>query len=113
MDENINIELVLSSAAVQLKQLDRFRAGLKIKNNSSHKLGFDISKTELWVNDVKNIAWDLTVQNGTLINLNIPAHSSRQVQWPLGEALFPASGSYRLNLRWGIISQTKDVVVFN
>lgn len=113
MDENINIELILSSGSIQLKDVSQFNVGLKISNSTSRKLGFDISKTELWVNNEKNIAWDLAVQNGTLINLSIPANSFEKVQWPLGEALFPSAGNYRLNLMWGNKSQTMEVVVFN
>jgi hypothetical protein len=113
MDNNIDIELVISSATVQLNQLDHFSAGLKIKNNSSYKLGFDISKTELWVNGKKSIAWDLAVQNGTLINLSIPATDSEIVKWQLGNALFPISGKYKLELRWENTSQAREVTVFD
>jgi hypothetical protein len=113
MDNHINIELILSSGAIQLKNVPQFNVGLKIFNTSSSKLDFDISKTELWVNGEKNIAWDLAVQNGTLINLSIPGNSSQKVQWPLGDALFPISGNYKLNLRWGDKVQAKEVVVFD
>lgn len=113
MDNNINIELILTSARVRLKQLGDFSAGMKIKNNSSHDLGFDVSKTELLVNDKKNIAWDLAVQNGTLINLIIPATTSKEVKWPLGNALFPVSGKYKLELKWKNTSQIREVTVFD
>ena len=111
MDKNLNIELVLSSESVQINQLDHFSAGLKIINKSSQKLGFDISKTELWINGKRNIAWDLAVQNGTLVNLQIQPATTKEIEWPLGKAFFPYSGKYLLELRWDKLSKTKDVLV--
>ena len=80
MDNNIHIKLLLSSHTIKLTDASEFMAGLEIKNTGSEELNFDISKTELWVNGERNIAWDLAVQNGTLINLRIPAFSSEKVK---------------------------------
>lgn len=113
MDNIINIELELSSATILLKDISQFNVGLKIYNPGSQKLGFDISKTELWVNGKKSIAWDLAVQNGTLINLSIPATDSEVVKWQLGNALFPISGKYKLELRWENKSEVREVTVFD
>ena len=113
MDNNINIELVLSSGTIQLKDVSQFNVGLEIFNSGSQNQRFDVSKTELWVNGKKNTAWDLAVQNGTLVNLSIPANSAKKIQWPLGNALFTISGNYKFNLRWEGKSQAKEVQVFD
>lgn len=112
MDKNINIELILSSGKIKLKEVSQFNVGVKISNSASRKLGFDISETELWVNDEKSIAWDLAVQNGTLVNLVIPANASEKIMWKLGDALFQNAGNYKLDFRWNDTSQVKEVVVF-
>lgn len=112
MNEKINIELIQSSKKIRLKDTPQFSVGVKISNTGSQKLGFTISETELWVNGKKNVAWDLAVQNGTLINLQIPAHSGKIVQWPLGEALFQKGGNYTLELRWRNIAKTGEVLVY-
>jgi len=112
MNGIVNIELIQSSEKIRLKDAPQFNVGIKISNTGAQKLGFNLSETELWVNGKKNVAWDLAVQNGTLINLQIPAHSSKNVQWPLGDALFQRSGNYTLELRWRNITQTSEVLVF-
>ena len=113
MDKNINIELAVSSDKLWLKDTPKFKVGVKINNQSSRKLNFDISQTELWVNGEKNAAWDLAVQNGTLINLQIPANSDKHVQWPLGNALFRTTGNYALELHWRGFTDVCQVLVFD
>jgi len=111
MGNNINIELVVSSKTIHLNEVNQYNVGLKILNTNSQKAKFNISKTELWVNGEKNIAWDLAVQNGTLVNLVIPASASEKIMWKLGDALFPKAGNYKLDLRWKDTSQIKEVIV--
>jgi hypothetical protein len=85
---------------------------LKITNSSAEDIFPDISKAELFVNSEKSIAWDLTVQNGTIVNLKVLPKQSETIQWPLGEALFETSGIYELELIWGSFVQKQKVIVF-
>jgi hypothetical protein len=72
-NETLNIELLVSSNALKLNEVADFKVGLNLTNESDSPVHFDMSKTELYVNSRKSIAWDLAVQNGTIINLKIPA----------------------------------------
>jgi len=111
MDENLSIGLFISSDRIYLKELPAFKIGLKIQNRNKETVHFDIAKTELFVNNVKNLAWDLAVHNGTIINLKIRSEHSKIVQWPLGEALFSKAGIYQLRLEWKDYVQEQDILV--
>lgn len=106
-----DIELVVNTKEFNFKNRGDFEIGLKVINTEGHKLYFDMAKTELFVNGNKNLAWDLTVQNGTIVNFTIGPKSSKTVMWHLGEALFETSGKYKLQLRWGTYIRTQEVVV--
>lgn len=111
MDKTTTIELLVSSNYLNQENIPGFGIGIKITNPQAQNIHFDLSESELYVNDVKNIAWDLTVQNGTIINLEIPANKSKTVQWPLGEALFQTSGIYELKLIWKSVVQKQVVCI--
>lgn len=111
MDKTTAIELLVSSTNLKPEDIPKFKIGVKITNNLSHEIHFDLSESELYVNSIKNMAWDLTVQNGTIINLVIPANKSKTVQWPLGEALFRTSGIYELKLIWKSVIQKQLVFI--
>lgn len=110
-NETLNIELLVSSNAVKLNEVADFKVGLDLTNKSDNPVHFDVSKTELYVNNKKSIVWDLAVQNGTIINLKIQPRKSKTVQWPLGNALFEETGKYRLELRKGDFVKVQEVTV--
>lgn len=107
------IEFLVSSNLIDLNTIPEFQVGMKITNASGEMLPFDISKSELYVNEERSIAWDLTVQNGTIINLKIKPHQSEIIRWPLGDAIFETSGTYELKLVWEDFSQKQTVVVLD
>ncbi|MGC9354333.1 MAG: hypothetical protein ACP5D9_10870 [Mariniphaga sp.] len=110
-NETLHIELLLSRDTLNLSEVADFEVGLNLINESDSPVHFDIAETELYVNDTKNIAWDLAVQNGTIVNLKVPPRKSKTVQWPLGDAMFEKPGKYRLQLRCGDLVQVKEVTV--
>jgi hypothetical protein len=111
MIDKIKIALIVSSTKVIYSDMASFRIGLKITNSSVKTEKFDISKTKLFVNEVESIAWNLCTQNGTIINLTIPAGKSKTVQWPIGIALFKTPGVYNLKLKWNSFVQEIKVTV--
>lgn len=110
-NETLNIELLVSSDTLELNKVADFEVGLNLTNKSDSPVHFEIAETELYINNTKNIAWDLAVQNGTIVNLKIPPRKSKTVQWPLGGAMFEKPGKYRLELRCGDLVQVKEVTV--
>jgi hypothetical protein len=111
MEETLNIELLVSSNTIRLEDIPLFKTGLKIINGGTQNISPDVSMSELFVNNIKNIAWDLAVQNGTVINIKVLPKKSETVLWPLGEALFETSGTYELELRWESLIQKQKVIV--
>lgn len=110
-NETLHIELLVSSDTLKLSEVADFEVGLSLTNESDSPVHFEIAETELYVNDTKNFAWDLAVQNGTIVNLKIPPRKNKAVQCPLGDALFEEPGKYRLQLRCGDLVQVKEVTV--
>lgn len=109
--ETSPIELLVSSPVIKLNKISGFEVGVKLTNAGEDPVHFDMTQTALFVNSKRSIAWDLAVQNGTIINLKIPPGKSKSVQWPLGNALFEQTGIYKLELRWKEISLKQDVTV--
>lgn len=113
MDKTTDIELLVSSNNLKAEDIPIFKIGVKITNYLSHEIPFDLSESELFVNARRSFAWDLTVQNGTIVNLRIPATQSKTIMWPLGEALFETAGNYELRFIWKSIVQKQRVIVIN
>ena len=98
MGNQIEIELVISSQKIWLSELPNLTIGAKITNCSQEYLPVNLSRLALFVNSTRSVAWDLAVQNGTLINLRLAPGQSETVQWKMGEALFESAGKFRLVL---------------
>jgi len=113
MEKNLNIEFLVSSTRIGFKEIPEFTLGLKITNEGPDLLPVDISKTTVYVNSERCLAWDLAVQNGTIVNLKVAPHKSEIIRWPMGEALFETSGTYELQLVWETFSQKQQVIVLN
>jgi hypothetical protein len=113
MEKKLKIEFLVSSTRIGFKEIPEFTIGLKIINEGHDLLPVDISKTTLYVNSERSLAWDLAVQNGTIVNLKIAPHQSEIIRWPMGEALFETSGTYELKLFWEAFSQKQKVVILN
>jgi hypothetical protein len=109
--ETLHIELLVSSELLKSSEVADFEVGLNLTNEIDSPVHFDIAETELYVNDTRNIAWDLAVQNGTIVNLRISPRKSKTVRWPLGNAMFEKPGKYRLELRCGDLVHVKEVTV--
>lgn len=105
------IELVTSSGEILLENLSHFKVGLKVRNRSGRDLLFDVSETTLLVNDKRCFAWDLAVQNGTIVNFKVLPFQQKSVEWPLGRALFETPGKYKLELRWKEVTKSCNVLV--
>lgn len=97
LSQEFDIELVVSSDKISFQDLEKLNIGLKIINRGNKEACFDISDTSLFINDEKSYSWDLAVQNGTIINFQVSANSSKAVWWPLGKALFAKPGKYSLD----------------
>ena len=98
MNKNPVIELLVSSNHLKPENIPKFEVGVKITNNRSHSIPFDLSEFELYVNSERNMAWDLTVNNGTLMNIKISPGMNETIFWPIGEAMFEFPGIYELKL---------------
>jgi hypothetical protein len=91
-------ELLVSTNKLNPEEIPAFELGVKITNNQPESIPFDLSGSVLYVNSERNIGWDLTVQNGTLMNIRIPPGKSETIFWPIGDALFLLPGIYELKL---------------
>jgi hypothetical protein len=111
MNKSLEIQFLVSSNAIQIKDIAKIKVGVKITNNGDQIQKIDISESELFVNGIKNRAWDLRVQNGAIINLAVHPKKTETVQWNLGKALFNTPGIYELELRWEFVSQKQKIVV--
>ena len=111
MKPAVDIKLKLSSDKIKWKDLSEFMIGLEVFNNSDELIYFDISVSELLVNSKRSFAWDITVQNGTIMNHRILPGNSKLIQWPLGNALFDHKGKYNLEFHIGDIVRKKEIIV--
>lgn len=111
MEEDLEIQFWVSSNVVHLKDIESFKIGLRITNIGDQNIKVDVSRSKLYVNGVKNLAWDLRVQNGAIVNLTVLAGQSKTELWSLGKALFNATGVYDLELKWGELVKKQMVVV--
>jgi len=107
------IELVISPVQISLKELPELEVGLKITNHSREYLPVNLSGLSLFVNSVRSVTWDLTMQNGTLVNLRLAPNRSETLLWKMGEALFESTGKYQLVLTDGAALLKKQVVVIS
>jgi len=98
MENQLEIELVISSQKIWLSELPKLEIGAKITNHSHEYLPVNLSRLALFVNSKRSMAWDLAMQNGTLINLRLAPGQSETIQWKMGEALFESAGKFRLVL---------------
>ena len=112
MDKNITIELIVSADRVSIEDMSDFKIGIGMHNEGEQEVSIDLSKSELSVNRQRSHAWDLAVQNGTIINMTIAARKVESVTWPLGKALFQKAGKYTLALLWGDYTEKKEIIVF-
>jgi hypothetical protein len=98
MENQLETELLISSRKIWLSELPDLEIGVKITNRSHEYLPVDLSQLALFVDFTRSIAWDLAMQNGTLINLRMAPGQSETIQWKMGEALFESAGKFRLVL---------------
>ena len=111
MNKDVHIDLLVSSERVKLHRLSDFKVGMKISCDGEKSVPFDVSNTKLFIDGKPCVVWDLTVQNGTLINLKILCGKPAILEWPLGKGLFSDPGRYTLELKWQDISRIKKVTV--
>lgn len=111
MNASITIELMISPDKFHLSEIPQFQIGIKVSNSHLQEIGFDFAETVLLVNQKRSIAWDLAVQNGTIVNTKIPPLGNKTLQWALGEALFETPGTYKLELIAGPQKLQRTVTV--
>jgi hypothetical protein len=104
------IELVISAQRISLKDVPELEIGLKITNRSREYLPVNLSGLALFVNSARSVAWDLTMQNGTLVNLRLAPDQHETLLWKMGEALFESAGKYQLILSDGEIFIARQIV---
>lgn len=103
--------LVVNPVQFSQNEISDFEIGLKITNHSDRILPVNLSGLALFVNSVRSVAWDLTMQNGTLMNLRLNPGQSETVVWKMGEALFESAGDYNLLLSTGEKTISKRTIV--
>lgn len=111
MNKSTVIELLVSTNNLKPEEIPKFEIGVKITNNLSHAIPFNLSDSSLYVNSERNIAWDLTVNNGSLMNIKISPGKNETIFWPIGEALFESPGIYELKLVWETDIQKQMVYI--
>jgi hypothetical protein len=98
MKKDFATELLVSANNLNPEEILAFELGVRITNQGSESIPFDLSNSVLYVNSERSIVWNLTVQNGTLMNIKILPGKSETIFWPIGEALFQSPGIYELML---------------
>jgi hypothetical protein len=115
----VEILLLAEPDRLSMAERERFRIGMVAANRSPAAIDPDLFAAYLLVNGERSTAFDLAIGNGV-----VPAgwdvlpagETTPAVEYPLGEALFPEPGEYRLELvRGGAegahVEATRTVVV--
>ena len=110
MGNQVETELLISSKKIQLSELTDLEIGVKITNHSNEHLPVNLSRLALFVDSTRSVAWDLAMQNGTLINLRLAPGQSETIQWKMGEALFESAGKFRLVLSYEEKIRSKQII---
>lgn len=113
MKPSVDIHLLTTTAQLTMAERASFHVGLEAVNTSPRVVDPNLSSARLLVNDVPSPAWDLALGNGGRSPTweALPPGEKVSADWPLGEALFPTPGSYRLRLVVGNLETTTVVVV--
>jgi hypothetical protein len=85
-----------------MDERDRFRVGLVATNTSDAAIDPQLFAARLLVDGEPSPAFDLAIGNGVMPagwNVLPAGAETPPVEYPLGEALFPEPGEYRLVLR--------------
>lgn len=107
------VELIVSPKEFQISEISEFTFGVKIVNQGNEWLEVDISKSAVWINSERSIAWDLAVQNGTIVNMKIAPNHTETISWQMGDAFFENPGSYEILFVLESFSAKELVVVLN
>ena len=110
MGNQIETELVISSQQIWLSKLPDLEIGVKITNYSHEHLPVNFSLLALFVDSKRSIAWDLAMQNGTLINLKLAPGQSETIQWKMGESIFESAGKFELALSYEEKISSKQII---
>ena len=98
----IEIRLLVSPVRLRMDERNRFRVGLVATNTSAEAIDPQLYAARLLVDGEQSVAFDLALGNGVTPaqwDRLAPGATTPAVDWPLGEALFPGPGRYRLELR--------------
>lgn len=114
MVNQVEAELLISSKKIRLSELPDLEIGVKITNRSHEYLPVNFSRLALFVDSTRSVAWDLTMQNGTIINLKLAPGKSETIQWKMGESIFESAGRFQLVLSDdGKISSKQLIEILN
>jgi len=98
----VEIRLLAEPTRLRMGERDRFRVGLVATNTSERPVDPGLFAARLLVNGEPSPAFDLATGNGVVPagwDVLPPGGATPPVEYPLGEALFPEPGEYRLVLR--------------
>jgi len=98
----VSVRLLVEPDRLSFDERGAFRLGVTATNHGDTGVDPGLFGLRLLVDGEPSMAFDLAVGNGV-----VPAGwdfldagaTTKPVHWPLGEALFPAPGEYRLLLR--------------
>lgn len=101
MRGSIEIRLLAEPTRFGMIDRGRFRVGLVATNNGPDAADPQLYAAHLLVNGERSTAFDLAAGNGVVPSgwdVLRAGGTTPTVEYPLGEALFPTPGEYRLEL---------------
>lgn len=102
-----------------MAEREQFRVGIVATNTSRDPVDPQLYAARLLVNGEPSPAFDLALGNGVMPagwDTLAAGATTPPAEWPLGAALFPAPGEYRLVLRleapgWDPVEDSQDIAV--
>ena len=112
MQNSKQLELIAEPSEFSMKQISEFQVGLKMVNLGSKTLEPGIHNSRLMVDGKICYAWDLA-QNGPHEEPWEYLKPGEQIEFvrPLGEAMFPKEGRYKVTLELGEFESSVWVTV--
>lgn len=114
----IEIRLLVEPTRLRMAERAQLRVGMTATNRTQEAVDPQLYATRLLVGDEPAPAFDLAIGNGVMPagwDLLAAGETTPVVRWPLGEALFPQPGEYRLVLRLeaagGVAAESSATVV--
>jgi len=99
-DRALRLELTTSATTLTMAERAAFQIGVRATNQGDAVLEPRLDLADLTVNGESSMDWRMAIGNGGRDKdwLAMPAGKTVEMQWPLGEALFRAPGTYKIEL---------------